>query len=129
MELINIYQEFTKENNAYLDFVMQLVDTDFMMLIPEVISSELISGKEKLEQLMERVSTLEVEGEQEENLRDLKYLMMDSVFLAGDLAHFYKINELGRFKMRALNAVNKKRRAETFKEEVSESGSCPMNLM
>lgn len=129
MELINIYQEFTKENNAYLDFIMQLVDTDFMMLIPEVISSELISGKEKLEKLMERVSILEVEGEQEENLRDLKYLMMDSVFLAGDLVHFYKINELGRFKMRALNAINKKRRAETFKEESSEGRSCPMNLM
>ncbi len=129
MELINVYQEFIKENDVYMDFVMQLVDTDFMMIIPEVIKSELVSGKEKFEKLMESVNALEVEKEQEENLGDLKYLIMDSVLLASDLAHFYKLNELGRFKMRALNAINKKRRAEVFKEEASESRSCPIGLI
>lgn len=129
MELVNVYQEFMKENDAYMDFVMQLVDTDFMMIIPEVISSELVSGREKFEKLMESVSALEVEKDQEENLSDLKYLIMDSVLLASDLAHFYKLNELGRFKMRVLNAINKKRRAEVFKDEASGGGSCPIGLM
>ena len=47
----------------------------------------------------------------ENDLRDLKYLIVDSFFLLIDLENFYKYKEFERFKMRAVNHINKRRRA------------------
>lgn len=129
MELFNLYETFTKQSNGYLDFVEQLVNTDFAILAGKVIQEELKGNKERFESLMETTNTLEVEESQLENLKDFRYLLMDMIFLSGDLEHFYQLGELGRFKMRALNAINKKRRAEFFKEESSHGGNCPMDFM
>ena len=127
MELVNSYTCYTREYNAYLELVEQLVETNFANCVESEVTSKLINTKETFESLMEKVSTLEVEEDQEENLKDLKYLIMDALFFASDLANFYKHQELGRFKMRVLNALNKKRRAELFGNKAAESGSCPMN--
>lgn len=93
------------------------------------MTSKLANAKETFEGLMEKVSTLEVEEAQQENLKDLKYLIMDALFFASDLVNFYKHQELSRFKMRVLNALNKKRRSELFGNETTGSGSCPINLV
>lgn len=126
MEIVRLYEAYTEESTAYLDFIEQLVSTDFALLSSEVILDSLKTAKIKFEKLMEQASQLEVAPDQEENLKDLKYLIMDHLFLARDLACFYEINELGRFKMRALNAINKKRRAEVFNGFSSNAGSCPI---
>ena len=123
MEIVRLYEAYTEESTAYLDFIEQLVSTDFALLSSEVILDSLKTAKIKFEKLMEQASQLEVAPDQEENLKDLKYLIMDHLFLARDLACFYEINELGRFKMRALNAINKKRRAEVFNGFSSNAGS------
>ena len=129
MELVNSYARYTEEYNAYLAFVEQLVETDFANCVEAEVTSQLTKTKEVLETLMEKVSAFEVSEAQQENLKDLKYLVMDALFFASDLANFYKHQELGRFKMRVLNALNKKRRAELFGNEATGSGSCPMNLI
>lgn len=127
MELVNSYACYTEEYNAYLEFVEQLIETDFANGVEAEVTSKLAKVKVTFESLMEKVSALEVEEAQEENLKDLKYLIMDALFFASDLANFYKHQELGRFKMRVLNALNKKRRAELFGSETAGSGSCPIN--
>ena len=127
MELVNSYACYTEEYNAYLKFVEQLVKTDFANCVEVEVTNKLAKAKETFEALMEKVSTLEVEEAQQENLKDLKYLIMDALFFASDLDNFYKHKEIGRFKMRVLNALNKKRRAELFGNEPV--GSCPMNLL
>lgn len=129
MELVNSYACYTEEYNAYLKFVEQLVETDFANCVEVEVTSKLAKAKETFEALMEKVSTLEVEEAQQENLKDLKYLIMDALFFASDLDNFYKHKEIGRFKMRVLNALNKKRRAELFGNETAGGGSCPMNLL
>lgn len=129
MELVNSYAYYTEEYNAYLKLVEQFVEMDFANCVEAEVTSKLANAKETFEGLMEKVSALEVEETQQENLKDLKYLIMDALFFASDLDNFYKHKELGRFKMRVLNALNKKRRAELFGNETIGSGSCPMNLV
>lgn len=129
MELVNSYAYYTEEYNAYLELVEQLVETDFANCVEAEVTSKLENAKETFEGLMEKVSTLEVEEAQQENLKDFKYLIMDALFFTSDLANFYKHQELGRFKMRVLNALNKKRRAELFGNEATGSGSCPINIV
>ena len=73
-------------------------------------------ARENFERLMEQCSELEIGPQDEDNLKDLKYLLIDSLFLAMDLQGFFEVGELGRFKMRVLNYLNKKRRAEVFGE-------------
>ena len=82
-------------------------------------------AKKKFEDFMEQSGVIEVEEEQEANYKDLRYLVMDILFLANDLAHFYKCDELGRFKMRALNYFNKRRRADMF-GSANSGTSCPI---
>ena len=129
MELVNSYASYREEYNAYLKLVEQLVETDFANCVEAEVTSRLSKTRETFETLMEKVSAMEVSETEEENLKDLKYLIMDALFLASDLDNFYKHKELGRFKMRVLNALNKKRRAELFGNEITGSGSCPMHLI
>ena len=49
------------------------------------------------------------------NLNELKYLIVDTLFLTFDLNNFYKLKEFERFKMRFANYVNKRRRDEMLK--------------
>lgn len=129
MELVNHYTQYTTTYGEYLAYVEHLVETDFENAVETELAARLTATRETFEALMQQISTLEVEEEQEENLKDLKYLVMDALFLAGDLEQFYKYQEIGRFKMRVLNALNKKRRAEAFGKFSDGSGSCPMNSL
>ena len=47
-----------------------------------------------------------------DNLRDLNYLALDTLFLTMDLKNFYKLGESERFKMRAVNYINKRSRGQ-----------------
>ena len=53
---------------------------------------------------------IQAEGNEINNLNDLKYLIMSGLFLVSDLSHFYNIKEFERFKMRAVNYINHSRR-------------------
>nr|WP_303244360.1 hypothetical protein [uncultured Cellulosilyticum sp.] len=121
MNLIEIYEQYVDINNDYAAWIEALVNEDFQNDAPPLIKIRLQDTKEQFEKLMEACSNLEVSAEDEENFKDLRYLLMDSVFLAGDLLAFYNVEELGRFKMRVLNYLNKKRRADIFGEKPGDS--------
>lgn len=125
MQLLEIYEAYKEESKAYLDWIEELVEQDFEGYTKEEISSKLSYAKKKFEDFMEQSGVIEVEEKQEANYKDLRYLVMDILFLANDLAHFYKCDELGRFKMRALNYFNKRRRADMF-GSVNSGTSCPI---
>lgn len=127
MELVNYYTQYTTTYGEYMTYVEHLVETDFKECTEAELTAQLKGARETFETLMMQINGLEVEKEQEENFKDLKYLVMDALFLAGDLEQFVKYQEIGRFKMRVLNALNKKRRAEAFGQFSEGSGSCPMN--
>ena len=54
------------------------------------------------------------------NLRALNYLALDTLFLTMDLKNFYKLGESERFKMRAVNYINKRNRGQGF-------SGCPLH--
>ena len=111
-----IYRSYMQENTEYTNWLEKLINEDFESDAPPIIKMRLKEVRENFEQLMEKCNELEVASEDEDNLKDLKYLLIDSLFLAMDLQGFFEVGELGRFKMRVLNYLNKKRRAEVFGE-------------
>lgn len=113
MELLNYYETYTAITKDYDQLLQQMVEQETLQK-EEAIGDQLVSAKNQLEQLMHAIAELEVEESQQQNLGDLKYLVTDLFFLAMDCLHFYEHEEMGRFKMRAINYLNKKRRAEVF---------------
>ncbi|MGL4738450.1 MAG: hypothetical protein ACRCW2_13450 [Cellulosilyticaceae bacterium] len=113
MELLNYYETYTAITKDYDRLLQELVDQENLQK-EDGIYERLAQAKDKLEQLMQSLAELEVDEAQQHNLGDLKYLVTDLFFLAMDCVHFYGHEEMGRFKMRAINYLNKKRRAEIF---------------
>lgn len=122
MDLLQVYTFYIEESTDYIGWIETLVNEDFQSDAAPIIKIRLSDAKAQFEKAMEQCSTLEVEAKDENNLKDLRYLIMDSIFLASDLVRFYEAGDLGRFKMRVLNFLNKKRRAELFGE--TQQGSC-----
>lgn len=122
MNLVEIYSAYKEESTEYITWLEAVVNSDFQNDAMPIIRVRLIDTKEQLEKWMEACANLEVEEKDKENLKDLRYLILDSLFLAADLVRFFETDDLGRFKMRVLNYLNKKRRAEMFGE--TPGGSC-----
>lgn len=111
MELIQIYETYNILNKEYIEVIEKIVSEQNYEKQEET-SIRLKEIKQQLEELMDQSSELTSEEINEQNLKDLRYLITDSFFLAVDLLHFYEHNEIGRFKMRVVNYLNKKRRHE-----------------
>lgn len=122
MNLVEIYSAYKEESTEYFSWLEAVVDSDFQNDATPIIRVRLIDTKEQFEKWMEACSNLEVEEKDQDNLKDLRYLILDSLFLAADLVRFFETDDLGRFKMRVLNYLNKKRRAEMFGE--TPGGNC-----
>ena len=125
MQLLEIYDDYKELSQKYVSWIEELVEKDFEGYGEEEVKVKLEDARIKFEAMMNQSSTLEVEADQEANYKDLRYLVMDALFLATDLAHFYQYKELGRFKMRVLNYFNKKRRADIFGGQ-GNRGHCPI---
>ena len=110
-----------------MTFIEETVSTDFKNNQPEEILQLLTQAKKGFEELIAASNEIELREADETNFKDLKYLLVDALFLAIDLLDFYKVGEEGRFKMRVLNHLNKKRRAEMF-NEANQMG-CPIKQM
>ncbi len=124
MGLVELYQSYSEINRDYMTFIEETVSTDFKNNQPEEILQLLTQAKKGFEELMAASNEIELREADETNFKDLKYLLVDALFLAIDLLDFYKVGEEGRFKMRVLNHLNKKRRAEMF-NEANQMG-CPI---
>ncbi|MBU3104260.1 hypothetical protein [Clostridium gasigenes] len=122
MNLIKAYEEYTRVNNDYVNFIEGLVNSDLGDCNETQIKDHLLCAQNSFESIKIRIDVEKVEEKDQENLRDLKYLVMDALFISADLVAFYKYKQPERFKMRAVNYINKKRRAEMFKD--NHDGSC-----
>ncbi|APF22709.1 hypothetical protein [Clostridium butyricum] len=111
--LSNIFEEYIKVNKEYVDFVNELVNKDFANFTEDKIVDKLLDGKTKFEKLMNDTDNCE---EEEEGLflKDVKYSIVDGLFLSIDLLNFYNSKELERFKMRAVNYIRKGRVTSFF---------------
>lgn len=115
MELVNIYDEYREVNKNYVDFLEELINKNFEGFSEDFIISNLENFQNSIENLKIKSDELEVNVENQDNLRDLKYLVVDTLFLTFDLNNFYRIKEFERFKMRFANYINKRRRDEMLK--------------
>lgn len=122
MDLLAIYEEYVEINKDYISLIEYLVNTDFKDTDEEEISLKLYKAQKEFERLMRESEVCTVGEENQTNLQDLCYLVVDALFLSTDLNHFYMNRELGRFKMRAINYLNKRNRAEFFGEDLH--GTC-----
>jgi hypothetical protein len=118
MDLVTLYNEYKKYSQEYMSYISDLVDSDLGKCENEGILDKLKSYQVKFEDIKIKADVVEVDEANMQNLQDLKYLVMDVLFAALDLATFYSYKEVERFKMRATNIINKKRRSEMFNESM-----------
>lgn len=116
MELVNIYEEYLDVNKKYVDFIKKLEENNFEGFNEGDVIAKLDEFQNTIGELKLKADSLEVEDENKDNLKDLCYLIMDTLFLTFDLNNFYKLKEVERFKMRFENYINKRRRDEMMKE-------------
>ena len=110
MSLLSTYEKFLHINREFIDFIEKLVADNFESFTEEQIKMNLTIALKNYENLKFESDEIQAEGNEINNLNDLKYLIMSRLFLVSDLSHFYNIKEFERFKMRAVNYINHSRR-------------------
>ena len=119
MELVKTYEEYTELNKEYVKYIQMVMESDISNY-DDIIMNNLENYSNLFEDLKLRCDKIEVEEKDINNLRDLNYLALDTLFLTMDLKNFYKLGESERFKMRAVNYINKRNRVQGF-------SSCPLH--
>lgn len=112
--LSEVFNQYIKLNGEYVKFINEIVNNNFANYSEEEIMSELIKGKNNFENLMSQIDKCENEEEDGLFLKDVKYSIVDGLFLTIDLYNFYNSKELERFKMRAVNYIRKGRVTSFF---------------
>ncbi|MGL4798599.1 MAG: hypothetical protein ACRCWY_04230 [Cellulosilyticaceae bacterium] len=111
MTLLQIYEDY-KALNGEIEAYFAKWTEEGMEVEKEELQKKMAAKKEKLEALLESFTDEVFASADEQNAKDLKYLMMDTLFLMMDMLHFSNYEDLGRCKMRAVNYLGKRRRAE-----------------
>lgn len=125
MNLLETFEKYKKVNNDYVAFIESLINGDLNETNEEEVNRTLAEALNAFEDIKFNCDELEVTEEELEDLKDLKYLLMDGLFAASDLMSFYKYKHYERFKMRATNYINKKRRKDNFGDNTS---GCRVNF-
>lgn len=110
MELVETYEKYKMIDEDFNLFLKNLLEND-LSEYKESVYNKLTQYKNIFENLKVESDGIDVDDAGVNDLRDLKYLIVDSFFLLIDLENFYKYKEFERFKMRAVNHINKRRRA------------------
>lgn len=111
MDILEVYEEYKKLNKEYIEYNEALLETKFTDNKDESVVENLKAFKEKFEALKIKSDELDIK-EDDGNLKDLQYLIVDSIFVSYDLINFYVGGYIERFKMRITNYINKMRRVE-----------------
>ena len=111
MELVKTYEEYNELNKEYVKYIQMVMESDISNH-DNIIMNNLENYSNLFEDLKLRCDKIEVEEKDINNLRDLNYLALDTLFLTMDLKNFYKLGESERFKMRAVNYINKRKRGQ-----------------
>ena len=119
MELVKSYEDYNELNKEYVKYIQMVMESDISNH-DNIIMNNLENYSNLFEDLKLRCDKIEVEEKDINNLRDLNYLALDTLFLTMDLKNFYKLGESERFKMRAVNYINKRNRGQGF-------SGCPLH--
>lgn len=112
--LSDIFEEYIRINRDYVNFINEIVNNNFSNYNEDEIMSRLIEYKKSFEKLMSDSESYNNEEEDGLFLKDVKYSIVDGLFLSIDLYNFYNSKELERFKMRAVNYIRKGRVTSFF---------------
>lgn len=110
----DIFNRYVQLNGEYVKYVNEIVNKNFEGYSEEEILKRLVEGKNSFEILMSEIDKFENEEEDGLFLKDVKYSLVDGLFLTIDLYNFYNSKELERFKMRAVNYIRKGRVTSFF---------------
>ncbi len=110
MDLINIYTDYNLVNKNIIEYLNKVLSDDTLLETKASVEESISTLISSMEDIKMAVDLISINIENKDNLNDLKYLIHSTLFLLGDLEHFYKLNELSRFKMRAVNYINHSRR-------------------
>ena len=112
--LSEIFNKYVEINSEYVKYINDIVNNNFVGYLEEEIMNKLVEGKKNFEELMSQIDKCENEEENGLFLKDVKYSIVDGLFLTIDLYNFYNSKELERFKMRAVNYIRKGRVTSFF---------------
>ena len=113
MELVKTYEEYNELNKEYVKYIQMVMESDISNH-DNIIMNNLENYSNLFEDLKLRCDKIEVEE------KDINNLTLDTLFLTMDLKNFYKLGESERFKMRAVNYINKRNRGQGF-------SGCPLH--
>ena len=93
MELVKTYEEYNELNKEYVKYIQMVMESDISNH-DNIIMNNLENYSNLFEDLKLRCDKIEVEEKDINNLRDLNYLALDTLFLTMDLKNFYKLGEI-----------------------------------
>ncbi|SCJ99209.1 Uncharacterised protein [uncultured Clostridium sp.] len=113
--MLNTYEQFSNLNNELITYLNELISDD----LKEKNSEEIINNFNRIlndiEELKLKSDEIVSVGIELNKVNNLRYSIMNSLFLISDLLHFYKLNEIERFRMRAVNYVNHNSKPQVFR--------------
>lgn len=112
--MLNTYEKFSMLNNDLIKYLNELITNNFKNLNNEDIIVDLERILHDIEVLKFKSDEISVHNMDIDKVNDLRYSIMNSLFLISDLLHFYKLNEIERFKMRIVNYINHSSKPQIF---------------
>lgn len=109
MTLLEAYKEFSKINNEYITYINTLANGELGNCDDKEVIDTLLGSKNMYEFLKIKVDDYDFKDDSISAVRQLKMYILDGLLLSIDLLRFYESKETERFKMRAINYINKER--------------------
>lgn len=113
--MLNTYEQFSILNNELITYLNELISDDLKEKNSDEIINKLNRILNDIEELKFKSDEIFSVGMELYKVNNLRYSIMNSLFLISDLLHFYKLNEVERFKMRAVNYINHNSRPQVFR--------------
>ncbi|MBC5627357.1 hypothetical protein H8S20_00465 [Clostridium sp. NSJ-6] len=113
--MLNTYEQFSTLNNELITYLNELISDDLKEKDSEKIVNNFNRILNDIEELKFKSDEIVSGGMELDKINNLRYSIMNSLFLISDLLHFYKLNEIERFKMRAVNYINHNSKPQIFR--------------
>ena len=112
--MLNTYEKFSMLNNDLIKYLNELITNNLKDLKDGDIAVNLERILHDIEVLKFESDKISISNMDSDKVNNLRYSIMNSLFLISDLLHFYKLNEIERFKMRAVNYINHSSKPQIF---------------
>lgn len=111
MELVQVYEDYKKLHTKLQTYLEAFINEEELK-DKERFKETLTSVQTQVEELLHQATQVNETSENEQDIKDLNYLMTDTLFLMMDLKHFANHDEIGRCRMRMINYLGKRQRAQ-----------------